>query len=155
MSQENLEVVRRWHTTMTNIDPGGIAEVVAELWDVDADYYPVRKWPEARPCHGQEAVAEFMSETAEALSRMESKVRWLIPLDDCRVLGCVELRWEGRGSGINLEGTIYYAYWLRHGHLLRLEDHLSLGGALRGLGLEGDTLEAVGLSEQDGHADSS
>ena len=56
---------------------------------------------------------------AEALSRMESRVRWLIPLDDCRVLGCGELRWEGRGSGIKLEGTIYWSYWLRHGHLLR------------------------------------
>src|SRR4029453_15644103 len=111
MSQENVEVVRRWHTAMTNIDPGSIAEVVAELWDADADYYPVRKWPEARPCHGQEAVAEFMSGTAEALASMENRVQWLIPLDDCRVLACVELRWEGRASGINLEGTMYYAYW--------------------------------------------
>ena len=33
MTQENLEVVRRWHTAMRNIDPGGIAEVVAELWE--------------------------------------------------------------------------------------------------------------------------
>ena len=154
MSQENVEVVRRWHTAITNIDPGGIAEVVAELWDADADYYPVRKWPEARPCHGQEAVTEFMSETAEALSRMENRVQWLIPLDDCRVLACAELRWEGRGSGISLEGTIYYAYWLRHGHLLRVEDHLSFSVALRGLGIDGETLEAAGLLEQDSHADS-
>ena len=154
MSQENVEVVRRWHAAMRSTDPGRIPNVVAELWDADADYYPVRKWPEARPCHGQEAVAEFMFGGSEALSRMESRVLWLIPLDDCRVLGCGELRWEGRGSGISLEGTIYWSYWLRHGRLLRVEDHLTLGGALRGLGLEGETLEAVGLSEHDAHADS-
>jgi len=152
MSQENVEVVRRWHDAMRSIHPGGIADVVAELWDADADYYPVRKWPEARPCHGQEAVAEFFFRGREALTRMDSEVRWLIALDDCRVLACGELRWEGRGSGISLEGTIYFSYWLRHGRLLRVEDHLTLGGALRGLGLEGETLEAVGLSERDAHA---
>ena len=29
----------------------------------------------------------------------------------------------------------------------RMEDHLTLGGALRALGLEGETLAAAGLSE--------
>jgi hypothetical protein len=34
------------------------------------------------------------------------------------------------------------------------EDHLTLSRALHALGLEGETLDAVGLSEQDVHADS-
>jgi hypothetical protein len=62
-------------------------------------------------------------------------------------LACVNLQTEGRGSGITLEGDIYYCYWLRHGRFFRVEDHLTLSGALHTLGLEGETLEAAGISE--------
>jgi hypothetical protein len=124
-----------------------------EFWDAEADYYPVRKWPEARPCHGREAISQFMFRFAEAFSRFELATRWLTAVGDDRVLACADLRTEGRGSGINLGGEVYTSYWLRHGRLLRVEDHLTLSGALHALGLEGDTLEAVGLSEQDAHAD--
>ena len=75
--------------------------------------------------------------------------RWLVAVGDDRVLACVKLLWEGRGSGITLAGEIYYCYWLRHGRFFRVEDHLTLSGALHALGLQGETLEAVGLPEQD------
>jgi hypothetical protein len=54
---------------------------------------------------------------------------------------------EGRGSGMKLEGDLYICMWLRHGRVFRQEDHLTLGGALHALWLEGDTREAVGLSD--------
>jgi hypothetical protein len=44
-------------------------------------------------------------------------------------------------------GELFQCYWLRHGRVFRQEDHLTLPGALRALGLEGDTLEAAGLRE--------
>jgi ketosteroid isomerase-like protein len=71
----------------------------------------------------------------------------LIEVGDDRVLLCARMRTEGRGSGLKLEGDLYQCYWLRHGHCFRLEDHLTLKGALHGLGLTGETLEAAGLSE--------
>jgi hypothetical protein len=37
--------------------------------------------------------------------------------------------------------------WVRHGRFFRSEDHLTLSGALRALGLEGETIEAAGLSD--------
>jgi hypothetical protein len=48
---------------------------------------------------------------------------------------------------VKLDGDIYHCAWLRQGRFFRWEDHLSLKGALRALGLSGETLEAVGLSE--------
>jgi hypothetical protein len=62
-------------------------------------------------------------------------------------LVCASLRGEGRGSGARLEGDIYQCVWLRHGRLLRVEDHLTLSGALHALGLVGGTLEAAGLRQ--------
>ena len=39
---------------------------VADFWDPDGDYYPVRKFPESRPCHGPDEVQRFMAEYGAA-----------------------------------------------------------------------------------------
>jgi hypothetical protein len=154
MSQENVEVVRRWLAATSDASAGAALAAVSEFWDAAADYYPIRKWPEAQPCHGHEEFSLFLARSREAFTRFDSTARWLVAVGDDRVLACVHLQWEGRGSGITLDGEIYYCYWLRHGRFFREEDHLTLSGALHALGLEGDTLEAVGLTEQDAHVDS-
>jgi hypothetical protein len=66
-------------------------------------------------------------------------------VNDDRVLVHLSLRAEGRESGVKLEGDLYQCVWLRHGGFFRREDHLTLKGALRALGLTGETLEAAGL----------
>jgi hypothetical protein len=126
---------------------------VLEFWDETGDYYPVPKFPEARPCHGREEIAQFLVQFGEAFARYDWAIRWLTAVGDDRVLVCANLRAEGRGSGINLEGDVYHCLWLRNGHFFRQEDHLTLSGALHAFWLEGDTLEAAGLSEQDARAD--
>ena len=132
MSQENLEAGRPDARVPLPVDaPLGrgeaeIREWVAESWDQNGDYYPVRKFPESRPCHGRDEIAAFLIDYGESHAR---------------------LRTEGRGSGLTLDGDIYYALWLRHGRCFRQEDHLTPAGALHALGFHGDTLEAVGLTE--------
>jgi hypothetical protein len=147
MSQENVEVVRRWLAATSHTSPEAALAAVSEFWDAAADYYPIRKWPEAQPCHGREEFSRFLARSREAFTRFDSAVRWLVEVGDDRVLACVKLHWEGRGSGITLDGEIYYCYWLRHERFLRVEDHLTLSGALHALGLEGETLAAAGLPE--------
>ncbi len=71
----------------------------------------------------------------------------LIPFGDDRVLAHATLRVAGRESGVEVEGDIYYCFWLRHGRFFRAEDHLTPKRALGALGLTGDTLEAAGLRE--------
>ena len=144
MSQKNVEVVRRWLAAMST---GPDRATVEEFWDADADYYPVRKFPEARPCHGLDAVWRFVAGYLDAYSRYEFTIRRVIAIGDDRVLACGNLRAVGRGSGMNLEGEIYHCFWLRHGRFLREEDHLTANGALHALGLKDSSLEAVRLSE--------
>jgi ketosteroid isomerase-like protein len=146
VSAENVEVARRFNAAIST----GLEEAmaaVAELWDADADYYPVRKFPEARPCHGREEFSQFLSRYLDVYSDAEWALRELIAVGDDRVLACLNLRAEARGSGIRLEGDLYQCMWLRHGRFFRVEDHLTLSGALHALGLEGETLEAAGLRE--------
>jgi len=143
---ENLEIVRRWLVAMS----AGAEEwqaAISEVVDADIDYYPVRKFPEAQPRHGREEFSQFVAQYLEAFPRPEWAIQDLIGIGDDRVLACANMRAQGRGSGMQLEGDIYVCVWLRHGRFFRIEDHLTLRGALHALGLEGETLEAVGLKE--------
>ena len=147
MSQENVETVRRWVAAM-NGEPASMEAAVAESFDEDSDYYPVRKFPETQPSHGREEFVHWMRFFYEGFPRSHWEIRELFPVGDDRVLAWMNLSAEGRGSAIPLAGDLYTCYWVRHGRFFRVEDHLTLSRALHALGLDGETLEAVGLSEQ-------
>jgi hypothetical protein len=70
MSEENTEIVRRYLEDLpTAREP--MPEWIARFWDSDGDYYPVRKFPEARPCHGREEIERFMNEWVEVWERYD------------------------------------------------------------------------------------
>lgn len=147
MSAENAEVARRWFEAMS-AGPEEAVAALADLWDPDADYYPVQKFPEARPCHGSREVSEFVVPFLETWSRSQWAIRDVVAISDDRVLVCLNLRAEGRESGMTLEGDLHTCMWLRHGRFFRVEDHLTLKGALHAVGLHGETLEAAGLRSE-------
>jgi len=146
MSQENVEVVRRYFEEAPE-DPGQDAAWADRFWDPDADYYPARKFPEAKPCHGRAEILRFLTEWRAVWEgyRMQVKDAWAI--GDDRVLAQVHITGAGRTSGLGLEDDVYVCSWLRHGRFIRQEDHLTAKGALRALGLSGHALEAAGLQE--------
>jgi hypothetical protein len=143
MSEENVEIVRRYFESAPN------PEGADRFWEVDGDYYPVRKFPEARPLHGREEIVRFLAEftTAWATGGYRNVIKNAYGVSDDRVLVHAHLSAQGRSSGMALEGDLYYCLWLRNGRFFRQEDHLTAKGALRALGLKGETLKAAGLSE--------
>jgi len=145
MSRENVEVVQRLLVAVSRGTEDALA-IAAELCEPDIDYYPIRKFPEARPCHGLDEYSRFLIRYLDAW-RVEWGEQNLIDVGGERVLLRGTLQTEGHGSGVALEGELHQCFWLRHGRVFRQEDHLTLRGALHAFGLEGDTLEAVGLSE--------
>ena len=60
------------------------------------------------------------------------------------VLSLARAEWCGRGSGAEGSRPLTVATWIRAGKAFRLETFTD----------RGEALEAVGLSEQDAHADS-
>jgi len=107
----------------------------------------VRRFPEAQPCHGLEAFRRFLDRFLDSYSQTEWVIRRVVEVGDDRVLVRATMRAEGRGSGLALEGDVYNCFWFRHGRFFRVEDHVTLKGALHALGLDGEALEAVGLAE--------
>jgi hypothetical protein len=146
MPRENVEVIKRYYAELPSTRER-LAGAVARFWEADGDYYPVRKFPEAKPCHGREEIVDFLSEYRAAWERYEYMVKDARAVGDDRVLVHGHLQAEGRLSGLAMEGDLYHCCWLRHGRLIRVEDHLTAKGALHALGLSGEALEAVGLRE--------
>jgi hypothetical protein len=144
MSEENVEVVRRYVEGWPEAE---LPAWVDRFWESDGDYYPVRGFPEATPCHGREEIVAFLVEFRAAWEGYRWVVKHTRGLGDDRVFVHGRIEAEGRASGAKLEGDIYHCCWLRHGRFIRVEDHLTLAGALHALGLSGDSLEAAGLSE--------
>jgi hypothetical protein len=148
MSGQNVEIVRRYAEDVPaeTAPLQRVLEWMTEFWESDGDYYPVRKFPEARPCHGREEIARFFADyRATWHYRFVVQDAWAIA--DDRVLTRGRISAEGRSSGAALEGELYHCFWLRHGRFIRVEDHLTAKGALHALGLSGDTPAAAGLKD--------
>ena len=151
MSQENVEIVRRTLNAFRwgpeGAAPEEMQEVVSEFWDPDADYYPSRKFPESRPCHGREEIVRFFSEYFRAWDQVEAEPKALIAVGDHRVLAHFTLSSEGSGSGLGLRADLYACIWLRNARVLRWEDHFTPAAALSAFDLDEWGLEAAGLRE--------
>jgi hypothetical protein len=145
VAASNAEIIRRYVEGLPGLTPAELRTHVADFCDPDVDYYPARKFAEARPCHGVEQLSEFLIGYAEAWTNLRYVIQYLTEIGDDRILLITTIRAEGRESGMRLDGDLFQCLWLRHGRTFRQEDHLTLRGALRALGLEGETLEAAGL----------
>ena len=112
MSEENVEVVRRWFEEVFSRDLKDVQARVVEFWEPDGDYYPVRGFPEARPCHGHEEIAAFLSEYLAAWETYAYTVADAIAVGDDRVLihGTLTRRggraaWRSRATPITASGS--------------------------------------------------
>lgn len=143
MSQGNVEVVGRMFRALGEGDIDG----VLSYWDSRGDYYPIAKWPDAQPRHGSDEIRDFLVSYRQGFDRFEFTIQAIKPIGDDRVFMSVRLAWEWKASGLSLDGELFHCFWIRHGRVFRQEDHVTLPGALRALGLNGETLEAAGLGE--------
>jgi hypothetical protein len=147
MSEENVKIVRRYlEEGFESVSLEQLPAWVARFWDPDGDYYPVRTFPEARPCHGRGEIADFFTALRDPW-HYRIAVKEVRGIGDDRVLVRTHVRAEGDASGAAVEGEVCNCFWVRHGRFLRAEDHLTAKGALHALGLSGETLEAARLQE--------
>ena len=138
MSQENVEVVKAaleaWNA--------GDMEVLRELYDPNVIVRMPDDWPEPGPFMGRDAVMRQVKQLRDTWDA--DTLELISDFIDVGDRVAVRLIWrgEGRGPEANMEYT--HVYTLRKGKIFGVEffsDHA-------------EALEAVGLSEQDVHADS-
>jgi hypothetical protein len=134
---ENVEIVRRMVEGVRAYwsvgEPWGTA--IGPFYEANVDYYPVRKWPESHPCHGIEEFQSFMAQWTDAWDEVDWEPLEIEPVSDDRVWMRARFAASGRGSGLEMDGVVHFAFWLRGGRIFRQEDHLTEAGARRALGL--------------------
>jgi ketosteroid isomerase-like protein len=137
MSQQNVEIVRAAYEAWN----AGDVEALREAHDPDVIARYPEDWPEAGPFVGREAVVRQIEQLRQTWDASAAE-----PITDFtdagdRVIARFVWRGTGHGPAFALEGSAVYT--MRNGRISLIEyftDHA-------------EALKAVGLSEQDAHAD--
>ena len=138
MSQENVELVRGAFEVYNAWNREGMRE----FYDPDAIMRPPEGWPEPGPYVGREAVMRQVWQMRETWD--EDTVEPISDFIDSGDRVAVRAVWRTAGSGPEFTLETTFVYTFRNGKCVSHEffwDHAQ-------------ALEAVGLSEQDAHADS-
>jgi hypothetical protein len=104
MSQENVETVKRYYDEPPD-NPEQFGALAERLWEADGDYYPVREFPEARPCHGREEIVEFLTEYLTAWDAYRYVVKEVRVIGDDRVFVHGHVWAEGVRAALRWKAT--------------------------------------------------
>jgi ketosteroid isomerase-like protein len=139
MSQENVEIVRRGFTAYNR----GDTALFLELLDPDVVWIPFGAALEGRAYRGHDGVRQWLEGLLTDWEFFEAYPEDFRDLGD-HVLVFGHWRARGRASGVELERAGTWLFDVKGGKTVRLRTYTD----------RVEALEAVGLSEQDPHADS-
>jgi uncharacterized protein len=140
MSQENIELVRRMLDIYNERSFAENAELIDPeiVWDLSRV-----ELPEGASYTGRLELSGFVETWEEGFESEHVEAEEILDAGD-RVVVLVRHRGRGRFSGIDVDQTYAMVWTLRDGRAARMDLYPTRAQAL----------EAVGLSEQDAHADS-
>ena len=137
MSQENVEIVRRWIDAYNRRDFEGIVEII----DPDFDF---RSAVEQKSYRGIAGLARYRDEVDALIENFHTEGDRFLDVDEDRVLHLYRVLGRGAGSGVPVSRHNAIVWQLRRGKLLTAQVYLD----------QREAFDAVGLSEQDAHSDS-
>jgi ketosteroid isomerase-like protein len=140
MSQENVEIVRRAYAAFSEGNLGPVLEALdADLeWNASDVFFD-----QPRTYHDRQTWQEqFLPELAEIFEEYRAVPEQLIDLGD-RVLAVAQVGGPGRRSGADVMARVAHVLTFKGGKVVKFTEFKVVGDAFR----------AVGLSEQDAHAD--
>ena len=139
MSQENVEIVRRATEAMNRRD---LAQLL-ELCDPDIELDLSRNVFNADIYRGHAGIERFRGVVEDVWDDFHGVAEELVDAGD-KVVSAVTMRGKGKESGVEVNMRVFQVWTLRKLKVVRV-----VGGYRD----RSEALEAVGLSEQDAHAD--
>ena len=132
MSQENLEVLRRWIDAWNR----GDLDTHADLFDLDAEVITDPSWMEPGPFKGRTVIRRWFEGLRESWGgRDEAILRELFEAS-----GLVVARWDwevrGRASGIDTRLDLTAVNLVQAGRIVRQQYFFDHAEALKAVGLE-------------------
>jgi ketosteroid isomerase-like protein len=140
MSRENVETVRRWAESLDRRE----FPQVFEMLDPDVEIDLSRNVFNPDVYHGHSGVERWRDVIDEVWDDFRAMLDELIDAGD-DVVTAATIQGKGKESGVDVRMQVFQIWTLRDSKAVRL-----VGGYRD----RSEALEAVGLSEQDAHADS-
>jgi ketosteroid isomerase-like protein len=141
MSQENVEVVRRWLAAWT----AGDAETMAALCHDDVEFVALMAEAFGEEAYrGKDVWQSYFNRLRETWEEWRIEDLEILEGKNERLVAVLRLVARGKGSGALVHHRVGMTVRLRDGTLWRMRTYPD----------PRDALEAVGLSEHDAHADS-
>lgn len=132
MSQENVEIVRRWAEIYeaTRRDPD------REFFSQDVIYRPIANFTETEECRGLDALRRWVDAWKETWA--DDFIDRVTSIRDCGDAVSVRVEFSGhaRTSGIPISAQMFRVFWLRDGLITRFQDFATSAEALKAVGLE-------------------
>jgi ketosteroid isomerase-like protein len=138
--EENIEVVRRFYESWSKQDLAGVLDCIHSEFVLD---WSASQAPFGGIYSGHHGFRRFWSEHNDVWEEFELDVVEGVECTHDQVITVTVVRGRGRGSGVRIEGTGAVLWTLCESKVLRAK--LFQGKA--------EALAAVGLSEQNAHAD--
>ena len=135
MSQENVEIVRRWNAAYGRRD----TEALFALTASDFEWRSIFLQPQSPSSDGRKGLDAYSEAIDDAYERFLLRADEFIDAG-AAVLVVTHVEWRGKESGAEGTMPLFVAAWLRAGEVFRIGVH--------------EKPQAVGLSEQEAHADS-
>jgi ketosteroid isomerase-like protein len=146
MSQENVDLVwRAWEVFSAGVADGNFAAPFdAGLYAPDATLVPTQEATGAKTYVGREGFVDWLRAWIEDFRDWRMWPEQIIDAGHDRVVALARQTAIGKASGVPVEQRFGVVLTLRSGQVIEQRHYID----------PADTLEAVGLSEQDAHADS-
>ena len=144
MSQENVEIVRAVFAAWNAREE---LDALLSRFHPELVYHPRADEPDPSPHVGRDAYERLIYGFVDSFSEVTSEVLELIDAGDHVIASTVlhvVLRGQGSASGAGVSDTYVFVYKLRDGLVVEGWEYRT----------KQEALEALGLSEQDAHADS-
>ena len=139
MSQENVELSYRAVDAFNRRDLDALLALADEDVEVFSRLAPI----EESRYHGHEGILRWQQDLYDVFPDWHAELLDVRDFGDF-TMGVMRVRGHGGESGVPVDQVVWQVAEWRNGKLVWLSSHDSEAGAL----------EAVGLSEQDAHADS-
>ena len=134
MSQENVEVVRRFYRNWSTQDLAGVLDCADAEFQFD---WSASQAPFGGIYSGHEGFRRFWTEHNDVWEQFGLDIAEVVECEHDRVITVTVVRGRGRGSGVKIEGTGAVLWTLLEGRVLRAKLFQT----------KKEALEAVGLSE--------
>jgi ketosteroid isomerase-like protein len=139
MSQENVEIVRNIYAAMSR----GDLDAALEAAESDFELVPPDQSPVKASLRGVKEAKAWLADQQDTVGNLAIEVEDLIEAEEF-IVALIQLRIRPHGADVDFELRIAHVWTLRDGNPIRCEIFPE----------RAEALEAVGLSEQDAHADS-